>query len=212
MAQNVSSAVMQQRIEPNDSFDDFPTPCWATRALIEQFIKPRWGLSHANVWEPCCNRGFMARPLMEYFGSDTVFCTDIFDYGWKGMHAREDFLFPGAHPPMQVHWTIANPPFRLAEEFIKRAVNISEVGCAMLVRTSFLEGVGRFEGLYRNMPPTIVAQFVERLPMVKGRCDPKASTATSYAWLIWARNAEREPMRWVEPCRKKLERASDYAY
>ena len=33
--QNTSSSVMQQRSEPQDSLDDFPTPPWATRALCE---------------------------------------------------------------------------------------------------------------------------------------------------------------------------------
>lgn len=31
-AQNRSSAVMQQRAEPHNSLDDFPTPPWATKA------------------------------------------------------------------------------------------------------------------------------------------------------------------------------------
>ena len=81
MAQNTSSAVMQQRIEPNDSLDDYPTPSWATRALIEHVLKPealRQELtinretdlppSWLRVWEPAANRGYMARPLTEYFG------------------------------------------------------------------------------------------------------------------------------------------------
>lgn len=40
MAQNTSSAVMAQRSEPHDSLDDFPTPPWATRALIKRVIWP----------------------------------------------------------------------------------------------------------------------------------------------------------------------------
>ena len=39
MTQNRSSAVMQQRKEPHDSLDDFPTPPWATRALCEVIAK-----------------------------------------------------------------------------------------------------------------------------------------------------------------------------
>ena len=35
MTQNRSHAVMQQRHEAHDSLDDFPTPPWATRALME---------------------------------------------------------------------------------------------------------------------------------------------------------------------------------
>jgi site-specific DNA-cytosine methylase len=33
---NTSPAVMQQRHEPHNSLDDFPTPPWATRALCER--------------------------------------------------------------------------------------------------------------------------------------------------------------------------------
>lgn len=40
MSQNTSHAVMAQRAEAHDSLDDFPTPPWATRALIEHVIWP----------------------------------------------------------------------------------------------------------------------------------------------------------------------------
>ena len=80
----------------------------------------------------------------------------------------------------------------------------------MLVRTSFLEGMGRYDRLYSVTPPTLVNQFVERLPMVKGRIDRKASTATSYCWLVWVRDAAPKPFQWIPPCRAKLERDSDY--
>jgi hypothetical protein len=39
------------------------------------------------------------------------------------------------------------------------------------------------------MPPTKFAHFVERVPMVKGRLDWKATTATGYAWLVWEKRA-----------------------
>ena len=62
------------------------------------------------------------------------------------------------------------------------------------------------------VPPTIVAQFVERVPMVKGKLDPNASTATSYCWLVWfhARMQRHTTLMWIPPCRKTLERSYDY--
>jgi hypothetical protein len=48
----------------------------------------------------------------------------------------------------------------------------------MLVRTVFIEGVGRYERLFKPFLPAKVAQFTERVPMVKGRIDKKAPTAT----------------------------------
>lgn len=220
--QNRSHAVMQQRSEPHDSLDDFPTQPWGTRALCE-VVLPQNALSVGrSVWEPACNRGYMARPLAEYFSR--VDTSDIFDYSvqWPdhpqngpGQQRVTDFLFPGSESGMQqaqgVDWIITNPPFRLAEEFIQRARAIANLGVAMLVRTAFLEGVGRYQRLFRKSPPTVVAQFTERLPMVKGRIDRKASTATSYAWLVWAAdNRSPRPFFWIPPCRARLERDSDY--
>lgn len=205
--QNRSSAVMQQRQEAQDSLDDYPTQPWGTRALIEHVIKAK-GLPLGTVWEPCCNRGYMARPLAEYF--DRVHATDIFDYDFDGMAAQEDFIFPTTVAPHPMDWVIGNPPFRLAEEFIAKGREIARVGCAMLVRSAFVESVGRYDRLFRDAPPTFVAQFVERPPLVKGRVDPDAASATAYCWMVWVRDMPPQPIVWIPPCRKQLERPGDY--
>lgn len=215
MSQNTSHAVMAQRSEAHDSLDDFPTPPWATRALIEHVIWPSgagWPQkpSDHTAWEPACNRGFMVKPLAEYFGH--VWASDVASYGFG---EQGDFLIPGQVPwddGRGVDWIISNPPFRLAEQFIERASQVAKVGFAFLVRTSFLEGVGRFDSLFSKNPPSIVAQFAERVPMVKGRYDPDASTATSYCWLVWCTEDIPGSTRlvWIPPCKRTLERESDW--
>lgn len=212
-----STAVMARRVEPPDSLDDFPTPPWGTRALMERVLIPRCGDKAwlGTAWEPACNRGYMARPLAEYFSR--VHASDVFDYSmeWDLQERVVDFLWPDSESPnikaQGVNWVISNPPFRLAEQFIERGIALAKVGCAMLVRTAFLEGVGRYERLFKINPPSIIAQFVERLPMVKGRCVGDVSTATSYAWLVWVRGRAPEPFCWIPPCRASLERSEDYA-
>lgn len=199
MAQNTSHAVMQQRSEPHDSLDDFPTPPWATRALCEHVIKG----GQFSVMEPCCNRGYMAKPLKEYF--DDVYCSDIHDYEWEGQDAIQDFLFTD----MRFDWIITNPPFRLAEQVINHAIDHSNIGVAVIVRSAFLEGVGRYKNLFSKNPPSIIAQFAERVPMVKGRYDAKASTATSYTWLVWLKDETETKFVWIPPCRKQLEFEDD---
>jgi len=69
--------------------------------------------------------------------------------------------------------------------------------------------------LFLTNPPDVVAQFAERVPMVRGRCDRKASTATAYAWLVWYIDNHNEAdkktiLRWIPPCRKQLELDCDY--
>ena len=49
----------------------------------------------------------------------------------------------------------------------------------MLTRTVFIESVERYDGLFKDNMPSRVAQFVERVPMVEGRLERKASTATA---------------------------------
>jgi len=48
--QNTSHAVMAQRFEAKDSLDDFPTPPWATRALLEHVIPDKiWQASPSSL-------------------------------------------------------------------------------------------------------------------------------------------------------------------
>jgi hypothetical protein len=202
--QNTSHAVMSQRVEPRDSLDYFPTPPWATRALIKHVVGQA-GLQDLTCLEPACGGGHMSRVLEEYFAE--VRSADAFDYGYAPIR---DFLsYP--YETNAVDWVITNPPFKLAEEFVRRSLEVARVGVAMLVRTVFLESVGRYNRLFLNNPPAVFAQFVERVPMVKGRLDQKATTATGYAWLVWNHGVNDGPkLAWIPPCRRKLERANDY--
>ena len=204
MGQNTSSAVMQQRSEPHDSLDDFPTPPWATRALCEWLRERRWQLENCIAREPAANRGHMVKPLAEYFRD--VEAADVHDYGVG--YPVLDYLF--GPPPVSVDWTITNPPFRLAEQFIERALATSTCGVAMIVRAAFLESVGRYERLFAATPPNFVLQFSERVVMHKGRLAPEGSTATAYAWLVWEPPLDDTQLSWIAPCRKRLERAGDY--
>ncbi|MGY6663384.1 MAG: methyltransferase [Glycocaulis sp.] len=249
MTANTSSAVMAQRHEPHDSLDDFPTPPWAVRALIEHVIchpalsfsveKTLELLASQRVWEPACNRGYMALTLGEYFSS--VHASDIHDYsmewpqGSQGQTRVCDFLMPGTEPghfkKSPPDWIITNPPFRLGVDFVQRAFALRpRVGVAMFVRTAFLEGQARFSGLFGPMTPSAVGQFTGRVVLHKGTVrDPdqfytdaagklrKPSTATAYCWVVWL--ADRMEDRrgrndcrlvWIPPCRKALTRPGDY--
>lgn len=222
MGQNRSSAVMQQRSEPHDSLDDFPTPPWATRALCEFLTGLGFDLATMDCREPCANRGHMVAPLRKAFGH--VMASDIFDYG-AGFAVR-DYLFGPAEHLSMTDWTFLNPPFRLAQAFIERALRLSRVGVVVIARSAFSEGQERTETLIIPNPPSFELQFAERVVMLKGRLiragavDPfadtpgkKASTATSYAAFVWLK---RDPVpadtrkRWIAPCRLRLEREGDY--
>lgn len=202
--QNTSHAVMSQRTEAKDSPDDFPTPPWATRALLEHVLGAKIERKQTCL-EPACGAGHMAKVLQEYF--NRVECSDAYSYGFG---QRRDFLTQ-PYSPKSYDWVITNPPFRLAEEFLMSALTVARCGVAILARTVFLESSGRYNSIFRHTPPSMFAQFVERVPMVKGRLDKKASTATGYAWFVWDKSANGSAqLVWVPPCRKELERPGDY--
>jgi hypothetical protein len=160
---------MAQRAEFKNSLDDFPTPPWATRALVEHVIVSKNLLDSMTCLEPACGRGHMSVALAPYFREVASF--DVFDYGFGEV---ADF-FKSKHADQSYDWVITNPPFRLGEEFITRSMKIARHGVAMLTRTVFIESVGRYERLFKLNRPSRCAQFTERVPMVKGRIDKRAS-------------------------------------
>ena len=150
--QNTSHAVMAQRVEPADSPDDFPTPPWATHALLEHVLGDRRDLSRKSCLEPACGAGHMARVLAEYFG--TVQASDAHDYGYGPVR---DFL---THPYERnsVDWVITNPTFRLCGRFLIRALEVARAGVAILARTVFIKSVGRPATCCRGIGINLVQQ------------------------------------------------------
>lgn len=206
--QNTSSAVMAQRVEPHDSLDWFPTPPWATRALLETWRSDVTDMpfTDMSVWEPACGVGDMAEPLKEYFGE--VYASDVHDYGYGEV---QDFLWPSTRT---ADWIVTNPPFRLAAQFAQHALDHAEC-VGLLVRTAFLESAERYETLFKATPPSLILQFAERVPMHRASLTRGASTATAYCWLVWMGRDGWTPsaktgFEWIPPCRKRLERPGDY--
>lgn len=194
-------SVMAARHSDPRALDLFPTPPWATRALVEDVLG-KDAFVGRSIWEPAAGLGTMSDVLEEYTAD--VFSSDVHDYGGKSLVGS--FVGEGAdvvHPPFQPDWVITNPPFNLALEFTHRGLCEAKVGVAMLVRSVWAEGGKRYQELFRVDPPSVIAQFCERVPMVAGRWDPKASTATSYAWFIWQRNdtplLTETKFKWIPP-------------
>ena len=89
--------------------DFYPTPPDVTVALMRFLNLPRT----TSVWEPATGEGDMAGVLQTYF--ETVYTTDILD--------GTDFLKSSIDA---ADWIITNPPFSLAEAFIRRAAELGK--------------------------------------------------------------------------------------
>lgn len=200
------------RFEPANSTDFFPTPPWGTRALIEHVLKPL-GLFDPlhEVWEPACGEGHMLTVLDEYYDDRRVYAGDIVDRGCgpQSQIRFGDFLKNWFR--YDVDWVITNPPFNQLMPFFDCAVRASRRGVAFLAPLTVLEGVDRYKKIYTKYEGRYcVAPFVERLPIVKNMVRKDATTARAYAWLVISLDREVPPLMHIPPCRKELERDSDY--
>jgi hypothetical protein len=199
----------------DEALDYYPTPPWSTRALLCE-VFPHMGTQRCgqgdHIWEPACGEGHMADVLAE--SGARVDATDILDYGKRCQNGVGDFLDASTLRllPRHPHWIITNPPFKddLAERFTLQALDIARVGVAMFVRVQFLETVGRYENIFRNQPPTLIAFFAERVPLCRGKWDPDGQTATAYCWLVWLKDRAPMPPFWIPPGqRERLTRPDD---
>lgn len=210
-----SRAVVERRKSPLDALDFFPTPPWATRALLERLdLVPGFASSvmFSRCWEPACGAGHMSDVLAESFRQ--VYASDVHDYGYG--YAVGSFTGVGLDVAVckeQPHWIITNPPFNLAEDFLARALREARSGVALLLRTAWVDGEGRYERIFSRHAPHLVLQFAERVPMVAGQWDPDASTATAYAWFVWLQHRDDiggTRLEWVAPkASRRLSRPDD---
>lgn len=197
---------MASRLKAKNDLDPFWTPPFATRALCEIVLPYRLDvLRRYRVWEPACGEGHMAEVLREYFRD--VYASDIHDWGY-GSTIPRDFL--DASQEREADWIITNPPFgKKTLPFVLRALDVAREGVAMFLPLRWIEGVERYEKLFRDQPPTLFAPFVERVPLCRGRWNPEGGTATAYCWLVWLKDAQGriEPPRptfWIPPGQRRL--------
>lgn len=162
----------------------FPTPLWAARAggeLIQRIDPGPW-----SVWEPACGQGHMAEGLAGYFAE--VVASDIHPHAPLGGRAPGrvvDFLSAEAEGLGPVDWVVTNPPFRLAEAFVRVGLQRARRGVAILARLAFFETDTRYPLFFGETPLRVVAPFFERVPMHLGAWRPSGGTATAYAWFVW---------------------------
>lgn len=196
------------RVQNAQDLDYSPTPPWATRAFVERVLRHlQWEkrCKFQTAWEPACGEGHIAEVLREYFRD--VLATDIHEYGYGDDSV--DFL--QARPSCSYDWIITNPPFEdRVLKFMKQSLALAGTGVAMFLQLRYLEGLGRYEAIYRDYPPSLVAYFVERVPLVMGRWDPEASTTTAFMWLVWIKGMPPQAPFWIPPgCKDQLSKPDD---
>lgn len=168
---------------PKDDF--YPTPPGATLALLQAESFDR------EVWEPACGDGAISKTLISQ--GYTVHSTDLFNHGY-GQPGLNFFSF---QEPI-ADTIITNPPFTLAEEWIRHAQGLGITKMALLLKLAFLEGQKRSRLLKRS-PLAKVLVFSNRLIMTRNGEEPRGGGMIAFAWFIWDSSHSGPPViDWIE--------------
>jgi hypothetical protein len=166
--------------------DFFPTPSWATFALIdnEKFA--------GDIWESACGNGAMSQVLDQ--ASKNVISSDLYDRGFG--ESGIDFLTSDRRADN----IITNPPYNAAEGFVRSGVRLSRSKFALLLRLAFLEGANRANTIFSECPPSRVWVFSERITFYPAGAVQQGSGTTAYAWFVWDKNAQANTeLKWFKP-------------
>jgi hypothetical protein len=173
--------------EGEREMDDY----YATEPMAMELLLEKENFS--NVWENACGQGHLAEILKQKGILSKA--TDLVDrgYGVGGV----DFLQELEKWEGDI---ITNPPYKFAQEFVERAMDIMVDGrkLAMFLKLTFLEGKGR-KKMFLKYPPKIIYVSSSRLKCaLGGKFEDMGSSAAAYGWFVWVKGFIGDPIiKWI---------------
>lgn len=179
-----SAIVDSQKTHARKAADFYPTPPDVTVALLDYLALEQ----PCFMWEPACGDGALAK-VLEAKGHQVI-GTDLREdtgYGQGGI----DFLTYDTEPDLGIpinavcDWIITNPPFKLAEAFIRKSLETTP-NVAMLLKSQYWHAKSRLP-LFRDHPPARVLPLTWRpafLESERGR-----SPLMDVSWFVWSEHS-----------------------
>ncbi|MDQ2762683.1 MAG: hypothetical protein M3Y22_04090 [Pseudomonadota bacterium] len=188
------------------------------RAANDWYVEPRWCVEAladvmplvdgSYVWDPCCGGGTIPSVFADRLGQHRVIATDIVNRGYLHFAEEWDAIKFGTPasvmPGMRVN-IVTNPPFKLAERIVRRALALADHRVAILQGLQFLASAGR-HALFTEFPPSEVLILSRRPSMPPGHLIAEMGDkafkggVTDFCWIIWNAPHDRETrVRWLDP-------------
>lgn len=154
--------------------DMYPTPHWATRALLSR------ELFAGTILEPSCGKLDIVFILNE-FGYRCEY-QDAFDYG-VGAPVKDIF-----DETRQFDNIITNPPYGdIFDDYLAKALDIAQDKVALFLPIRYLEGGLRYERTYVKNYLARIYVFVNRVTLYPLTDAKKENGTTTYGWFIFQR-------------------------
>lgn len=170
----------------------YPTTPGLIYALFETMRAEGWSGSEEDVWECACGAGAMSEILKFYFRN--VHSTDLIDRGYG--EGGVDFL---KTTKLLAPNIVTNPPFALAEEFIRHAHDLGASNLILLLKSTYWHAASRIP-LFEECKPRVIAPLTTRLDTT-GQGRPTMEVT----WFVWTplnppeRALYRSPLKKMPP-------------
>ena len=194
---------------PRRKFDFYETPYGLCKTSLfkmaqDEAIELGKPFKLYDVLDPGSGSGIWGTALKHFYSSDTVApnITGI-DIQYFLPNGSYDFWFVNSNF-LDEPWSslpdsdlfdlvIGNPPYGLAEEFVRQSLNVLCEGgrCFFLLRLAFLESKKRHLGLFTDFQPKRVYVLSRRPSFFSSSEDGKKTTdAMAYAMFLWQKGWE----------------------
>ena len=162
--------------------DWYVEPEWCTELLLDAVD------FEGSIHDPACGQGNITK-VCDARGM-TSFGTDIVDRAGLFFNGMIDF---STEPRSWARNIITNPPYKLAEKFIRHGLRIVPRKTAVLTRLEFLASQQR-NALFTEHPPTKILVLSRRPSMPPGELydpDKEARGGTlDYCWIVWDKQSD----------------------
>lgn len=177
--------------------DFYATPLNAIEAILNE-VK-----LDGSILEPAAGQGHISKTLKDYYPYSEIISTDLIQREERfGIPIQGGVDFLTYDFGRKFDNVITNPPFNLAQEFIEKALKVSNDKVIMFAKIQLLEGSKRRE-MFDNTPLKYIYVHTKRVnPLRNGeeldeKGKPWASTMC-FAWFVWEHGYEGEPIvRWL---------------
>ena len=181
-----------------------PVPRRITLETLDFFIEPDWTVDllldaedfPATIWDPACGSGTIVKRCiargLEAVGSDIA---------GRAFGGVQDFLAP-EYDFINVATIMCNPPYKIADQFITRALTVATNKVAMLVQAKFPYSQRR-HALFSKCPPARL-YFLSTRPsmppgekLLAGTVEAKGGKL-DYLWMVWdSQHSGPTECRWL---------------
>jgi hypothetical protein len=177
------------------------------RVVNDWYVEPEWVVASlltaeqqftGTCWDPACGGGTIPKTVAKMWPRIAPMweASDIVDRGY----GRQVDFFDFSLDKHVVNNIVSNPPYRLIEPFVHRALSLTKDRVCVLARLAFLESMRRVE-FFREVPLARVWVSTRRVSMPPGGTGIKAAGGSvAYAWFVFSHHhyrGRRPELGWI---------------